>query len=58
MTLDDLRELLLVSPTAGAAESALATLTGLSRDGDADATAAGGIHWAGDEAGSVSVDSR
>ncbi|HRF06963.1 hypothetical protein, partial [Accumulibacter sp.] len=40
MTLDDLRELLLVSPTAGAAESALATLIGLSRDGDADATAA------------------
>jgi ankyrin repeat protein len=40
MTLDDLRELLLVSPTAGAAESALATLISLSRDGDADATAA------------------
>ncbi|MCB1933888.1 MAG: ankyrin repeat domain-containing protein [Candidatus Accumulibacter sp.] len=40
MNIDDLRELLLVSPTAGAAESALATLTSLSRDGDADATAA------------------
>lgn len=40
MTIDDLRELLLVSPTAGAAESALATLTSLSRDGDTDAAAA------------------
>ena len=37
MTIDDLRDLLLAAPTAGAADSALATLLGLAGDGHTDA---------------------
>ena len=40
MTIDDLRNLLLAAPTAGAADSALATLLGLAGDGDAAAITA------------------
>jgi len=40
MTIDDLRDLLLAAPTAGAADSALATLLGLAGDGHTDAIAA------------------